>query len=566
MTHDDAFLADICEHPDEDAPRLVYADWLDEHGQSERAELIRVQCSLARLRYDDDRVSDLQAREYRLLSRYLPAWREGYRYAKFRRGFIEQLDFCGPGSFVKDVPDLFRSHPVRDVEIGSQEAPGWGRLVAGCPHLSRVETLRLTERRSHVTDFSDFLAILSSPHLTNLRALDASGGHEYGDDGLLELLGSPGRTTRGRSDNGLLPSLRRLRRLSLNEMRLTDRGVRALAESPLAGTLTHIDLSRNEGITADGIRAMIDSPLWSRLEELNLGHISFRRGEAIRLLVGALARSRISKLGLSGALVYNARQLDLPEALAAAPSWGKVEALDLSWNGFTKRRLRILTECPHLAGLKWLSLQHQPQTLKDMQRLAACPHLAGLTGLRVGGSYTTDPGDAGMATLAASPHLRRLVYLSVNDPNVGDAGAAAFARSPNAAHLRVWILPGSVGEAGLHALAESPYLGRLTTLIFQGGDGYGPSPPATDTAAVALARSTHLPNLAFIERCWHSLSGVGLRALLRCERLAWHGWSGQYPSASLRRAYRDRFGDFEGRQLILVEPEPLFPWASYAFT
>ncbi|HJZ92315.1 MAG TPA: TIGR02996 domain-containing protein [Gemmataceae bacterium] len=43
-----ALLAAIREAPDDDAPRLVYADWLDEHGQPERAEFIRVQCELAR--------------------------------------------------------------------------------------------------------------------------------------------------------------------------------------------------------------------------------------------------------------------------------------------------------------------------------------------------------------------------------------------------------------------------------------------------------------------------------------------------------------------------------------
>jgi uncharacterized protein (TIGR02996 family) len=32
----------------DDTPRLVYADWLSEHGQPERAELIRVQRALAR--------------------------------------------------------------------------------------------------------------------------------------------------------------------------------------------------------------------------------------------------------------------------------------------------------------------------------------------------------------------------------------------------------------------------------------------------------------------------------------------------------------------------------------
>jgi uncharacterized protein (TIGR02996 family) len=46
---DDAFLADIVEHPDDDTPRLVYADWLEDHGEEAQAEFIRVRCELARL-------------------------------------------------------------------------------------------------------------------------------------------------------------------------------------------------------------------------------------------------------------------------------------------------------------------------------------------------------------------------------------------------------------------------------------------------------------------------------------------------------------------------------------
>jgi uncharacterized protein (TIGR02996 family) len=44
-----AFLAAITASPDDDTPRLVFADWLQEHGEDERAEFIRVQCEIARL-------------------------------------------------------------------------------------------------------------------------------------------------------------------------------------------------------------------------------------------------------------------------------------------------------------------------------------------------------------------------------------------------------------------------------------------------------------------------------------------------------------------------------------
>lgn len=42
-----AFIATICDRPTEDGPRLVYADWLEEQGDADRAEFIRVQVKLA---------------------------------------------------------------------------------------------------------------------------------------------------------------------------------------------------------------------------------------------------------------------------------------------------------------------------------------------------------------------------------------------------------------------------------------------------------------------------------------------------------------------------------------
>jgi uncharacterized protein (TIGR02996 family) len=48
MSDEPSLLAAILAQPDEDTHRLVYADWLDENGQPERAEFIRVQCALAR--------------------------------------------------------------------------------------------------------------------------------------------------------------------------------------------------------------------------------------------------------------------------------------------------------------------------------------------------------------------------------------------------------------------------------------------------------------------------------------------------------------------------------------
>ena len=88
------FLAAILEAPDDDAPRLVYADWLDEHGQPERAEFIRVQCELARR---DDPA--LRRREAELLAAHHDAFAgpllaPGFRF-RFSRGFIDGFGHTG---------------------------------------------------------------------------------------------------------------------------------------------------------------------------------------------------------------------------------------------------------------------------------------------------------------------------------------------------------------------------------------------------------------------------------------------------------------------------------------
>ena len=45
----EALWAAVCENPDDDAPRLVFADWLEEHGRTPWATFIRAQVQAARL-------------------------------------------------------------------------------------------------------------------------------------------------------------------------------------------------------------------------------------------------------------------------------------------------------------------------------------------------------------------------------------------------------------------------------------------------------------------------------------------------------------------------------------
>src|SRR5262249_14677830 len=96
MTHGDAFLQDIIEHPDDGSFRLIYAHWLDER-RAPRGEFLRVQCELSRLPQGDPRRAELEAKERVLLAEYKREWARPVRRllggmvtgVEFRRGFVE---------------------------------------------------------------------------------------------------------------------------------------------------------------------------------------------------------------------------------------------------------------------------------------------------------------------------------------------------------------------------------------------------------------------------------------------------------------------------------------------
>src|SRR5262245_25827204 len=91
MSDEKALLAAIWDEPYDDSVRLVYADWLDERGQPERAEFIRLQIERARLDEWDDLPPALRQREQALWRKWRRRWRahlpKKQRSCNFHRGF-----------------------------------------------------------------------------------------------------------------------------------------------------------------------------------------------------------------------------------------------------------------------------------------------------------------------------------------------------------------------------------------------------------------------------------------------------------------------------------------------
>jgi type VI secretion system protein ImpC len=99
MTESEAFLQAIWERPEDDAPRLVYADWLEERGDP-HGEFIHTQIALTRGGRDRHQELGLRQRERELLERFGPAWaepvvRQGLT-PWFRRGFRQPVERAKP--------------------------------------------------------------------------------------------------------------------------------------------------------------------------------------------------------------------------------------------------------------------------------------------------------------------------------------------------------------------------------------------------------------------------------------------------------------------------------------
>jgi hypothetical protein len=157
------------------------------------------------------------------------------------------------------------------------------------------------------------------------------------------------------------------------------------------------------------------------------------------------------------------------------------------------------------------------------------------------------------------------VHLADDMCPVGDAGVEALGGSPNAGRLRILEVPG-VGDRALEAIARSGHLGRLTVLRFGGWAEPAELTLLTDAGALAVARSTTLPNLAVLDRPWPREAAAGLRALAECGRLAWVGWPHfPEPDPGLSAALRS-FGGLPYPVNDPRGPRRLFPWSADALT
>ena len=242
MGEQEAILAAIAAKPEDDTPRLAYADWLDEHEQPERAELIRCQISLASgndvasntdLTADPALEAKLAARKRELLGAHRVEWNRslhdlGATEVAWSRGFPEGISIPAE-RFLANAEQIFIAAPtMASLTLSSNDiGPAGAQVLAESPHLAHLTSLTL---RSNGIRRAGAQALARSPHLSHLTSLDL-GNNGIGPSGAQALASSP--------------HLAHLTSLDLRINRIGDAGAQALAQSPHLAHLTSLNLLSN---------------------------------------------------------------------------------------------------------------------------------------------------------------------------------------------------------------------------------------------------------------------------------------------------------------------------------
>lgn len=305
MTERDALHAAVCANPDDDTPRLVFADWLQEHDEEDRAEFIRVQIEATRLPVGKKRAAK-EARAKELLDAHEKEWAAPVQpfvaghhsgtYAHhyrpplvFRRGFVEVLS-TDAELFCESAEEMFAAAPIRELRF--DECDGFDDL-AKCKHLLRVRALDLSDAVLS-SDGSDAPALFRSKYLKNLVSLTASGQCDNGhldSRGLAALAGTRHLVKLEKLDIGdnwmfvdapprestacrkllwrlgaKMPALRELRMAAM-ELRCGE--LSAFTARPWVARLRKLDLSGNQ-FGENGCHALCMPNRMTALEELDL--------------------------------------------------------------------------------------------------------------------------------------------------------------------------------------------------------------------------------------------------------------------------------------------------------
>lgn len=336
MSEGDSLFEAIRANPEDDAPRLVYADWLDEHGRPERAEFIRVQCAMARIPPRTARWLPLHDRAQRLEREWRVKWtgpiQDRVVEATLRRGFVDGVRLT-VDQFRHSAEELVRLEPIRVWTFSEMALFFGGRSFTRLAADSSLLAVRALDTGRYQAD-ELVRTLATSRYLSNLRTLIVPNRIPTAE-AIRELFAAAPRLDELEMSDGFGPGVRdlwrrgapaRLRKLSLVGSHMTDQTATQLASSAALVLLEVLRLDGNE-ITDHGAVTLAATEHLTGLRELSLAGNPI--GDD-----GARAIARSPTLGGLRLLNLTDCQIDSAgaQALADSPYLNQLECLCLDDN------------------------------------------------------------------------------------------------------------------------------------------------------------------------------------------------------------------------------------------
>ena len=386
MNDRDALFAAILAHPDEDTPRLAFADWLEEHGDPGYAAFIRKQIELAQVPEWDPLWIRTWNRERTTASGYLydqlaPKLPDGLKgsslgFRQFRRGFPWHVESTGPEPFLKHADELFAAFPLQAL------------------------TIHATQRWR---DPIDLTALFASPHLARLKSFSIT---------LARLTAETIRQMQA------CPYLRNVSTVVTNFAGFLPGSLPALLRPPLIEQLDSLCLQTSSVAWQDVAAGLADAGGPHRLRSFVVTESSSARFSMSKAFDAPVLRG-LKEFEITG---YEMGESNF-RALCAAPVLNGLESLTLNKTKPGVPGVKVLAECPALRGLKRLRLGSNHIGPVAVKALARSPHLSGLQVLDL---HNNPLGDKGAVALAEAPWMANLIGLELMHCDVGDTGAEAL--------------------------------------------------------------------------------------------------------------------------------------------
>lgn len=485
MSTEAALLRAIRDLPDEDTPRLVYADYLDEEGDGPRAEFIRLQVERESLPEFDPGRAKLEDREQELLAEHECDWlgvppddMDELAEWEFERGFVCEVAASpvfmrGPGA------DLCSAHPLRRWRVMSggtgTNFPADLREAGQRGWFSRLETVDLSGWYADLGETGGFLA---RSYFERLRTLDLTGRGPL--DSLPEIL-------------EFAPFRDQLKALSCGAAGYEGGRLDPAEFARAMGAVAKLDefAAASAMLTADDLQTLLAAPVFEKLTSLDVrsNQIEWRGWEAFRGARFRLRELDISGTQLGGALdelltcasLGELRRLhlnhleldaDAIQALAGSAFWSQAEELRMHAGAPANNIYDDEYDGPEAEA------EPVPGAPVTLDALFAAPGSPNLRVLDITGHAIRD---AGVARLCAAPWAASLAYLDLSLNYLSDEALRALAACGKFKNLHTLHLNGnsvyqqsgaaareSITDAGLKALAECPDLANLRVLSLSG--------------------------------------------------------------------------------------------------